>query len=258
MLKKIILALPLLAAFPANAAVTQISFLDASSGSHNGAFALDASSNDYALSVLCGATTTTLGATVAECAIVNASGQLTTAGTDNITQWAGSTLAAPTAPGTPQTTGLVPTVNVANTNNNGQATAGNSSPVVLPVAQVTVDPCTLSAKTNLAVSTNATTLTQIIAASGSNKIYICSINLIAPGATALNLASGTGTNCGTSTAAIIGSTTAANGQSYAANGGITLGNGAGTVAVAAASSELCTLQSNAVQVAGNITYVQAP
>ena len=45
-------------------------------------------------------------------------------------------------------------------------------------------------------------------------------------------------------------------MSLAANGGVTLGNGAGTIAVTAASSELCTLQSNAVYVSGNLTYVQ--
>lgn len=155
-----------------------------------------------------------------------------------------------TTPGT--TNGVV----VNNTNANGQASAANSSPVVLPVAQVTVDPCTLGAKINLPISTNATALTQIIALSGSTKIYICSINLVAPAATAFNLIGGTGTACAASTLAIIGSTTAANGMSWAANGGFTLGNGAGTVAVTAAGSELCTLQSTAVQVAGNLTYVQ--
>jgi hypothetical protein len=44
--------------------------------------------------------------------------------------WGGSTLAAATAPGTPQTSGLVPTFNVANTNPNGAAAPGGSSPVV--------------------------------------------------------------------------------------------------------------------------------
>jgi len=163
----------------------------------------------------------------------------------------------PTAYGTAPTGNVIgANVFVTNANANGQAIAANSSPVVLPAAQVTADPCSLGAKTNLAISTNATALTQIIAASGSTKIYICSITLIAPGATAFNLNTGTGTNCGTSTAALVGSTTAANGLSFAANGGLTLGNGSGTVAVTAASSELCTLQSNAVQIAGNLTYVQ--
>jgi hypothetical protein len=57
--------------------------------------------------------------------------------TSNLTELAGSTLAAPTAPGTPQTTGLVSTVNVANTNpsvaNNAtlaDSATANNSPVV--------------------------------------------------------------------------------------------------------------------------------
>ena len=164
-----------------------------------------------------------------------------------------------------------------NTNPNGQATMSNSSPVViasnqsaLPVSVASGqiasgaiaagasagDPCMFGTKSNLAISTNATSLTQIIAASGSTKIYICSISLIAAGATAFNLNTGTGTNCGTSTAALIGSTTAGNGMSFAANGGLTLGSGSGVIAVTAASSELCTLQSNAVYMSGNLTYVQ--
>lgn len=119
------------------------------------------------------------------------------------------------------------------------------------------DPCTFGTKVSLAISTNATASTQIIAASASTKIYVCSIILVAPAATAFNLLTGTGTNCGTSQAAVLGSTTAANGMSFAANGGITIGNGAGVIAIAnVAGAELCTFQSNAVQVAGNLTYVQ--
>jgi hypothetical protein len=56
----------------------------------------------------------------------------------SITGWGGSTLAAATAPGTPQTTGLVPTFNVGNTNANGSATSANSSPVVIASDQVAV------------------------------------------------------------------------------------------------------------------------
>ncbi len=66
----------LLAVSPANAAVTVYTFLDGSGVARNGAFALDASGNAYAPSDLCGALTTTLGATVANCAIIDASGQL--------------------------------------------------------------------------------------------------------------------------------------------------------------------------------------
>jgi hypothetical protein len=128
--------------------------------------------------------------------------------------------------------------------------------VCAPASAQLSDPCAINPKTNLAVSTNATALTQVIPAVTGAKIYICSIALIGAGATAFNLNVGTGTNCGTNTAALLGSTTAANGMSFPANGGFTLGNGAGTVAVTGASSEVCTVQSNAVYVSGVITYVQ--
>ncbi len=118
------------------------------------------------------------------------------------------------------------------------------------------DPCGYAFKTNLAISGNGTSLAQIIAASGSTKIYVCSLSLVAAGATAFNLNTGTGSNCASSTAALLGSTTAANGLSFASNGGMTLGNGGATILVTAASSEICTLQSNAVYVSGSMTYVQ--
>ena len=123
-------------------------------------------------------------------------------------------------------------------------------------AQSLGDPCFISAKTNLAVSTNATASTQIIAAVAGTKIYICSITLVAVRATAFNLTTGTGTNCGSNTAALVGSTTAANGMSLAANGILPAGSGNGTIASTPASSEICTFQSNAVFISGNITYVQ--
>ena len=129
----------------------------------------------------------------------------------------------------------------------------NKALVVSPINQ---DPCNYAAKTSYPLSSNATSLTQLIAASGSTKIYVCSIAVITASATAFNLNTGTGTNCGSSTAALIGSTTAANGMSLAANGGFTLGNGGYSVAVTAASSEICILQSNASYSSGVITYVQ--
>lgn len=205
MLKRVIASasiMALLATAPAQAAVTVITFLDGTSGSHNGAFALDASSNAYALSVLCGATTTTLGATVADCAIINGSGQLTTAGTDNITQWAGSNLAAPTAPGVPQTTGLVPTVNVANTNANGQTTASGSSPVVIASDQSAVPvsptpyPATAVPITASATGTTAATTATLTNVSG-HLTYICGFSIRANATAA---ATGNATVTGTKTA----------------------------------------------------------
>ena len=138
----------------------------------------------------------------------------------------------------------------------GAFASGSISAGAIAAGASAGDPCTFGTKSNYALSTNATALTQIIAASGSTKVYICSIAVVAAGASAFNLNYGTGSNCGTGTAALVGSTTAANGMSFAANGGLTLGNGSGTVAVTPASQAVCTVQSNAVYESGVITYVQ--
>jgi hypothetical protein len=120
------------------------------------------------------------------------------------------------------------------------------------------DPCFASAKTNLAINGNSTSSTQLIALSGSTTIYICSLSLIAAGATTVAFTTGTGTACVTNNAAVIGSTTAniANSISLAANGGLTLGSGVGTIAKGVASSEFCMILGSSVYVAGNLTYVQ--
>jgi hypothetical protein len=120
------------------------------------------------------------------------------------------------------------------------------------------DACMFANKTNLAISQNGTSSVQLIALSGSTSIYVCSLSLIAAGATTVAITTGTGTACVTGNAAVIGSTTAniANSISLAANGGLTLGNGGGTVAKGAASSELCMILGTSVFVSGNLTYVQ--
>ena len=156
-------------------------------------------------------------------------------------------------------TGNWPGVNafVTNTNANGQATAANSSPVVLPAAQVTADPCTLGTKQNFTIATSSGTL-QLVAPSGSTQVYICSLFTIGATASIQNIVGGTGATCTTGTpVAIAGSTTAANGMSFAANGGFTFGNGGGTVLrTTTAGHGVCLIQSATAALAGGGTYVQ--
>lgn len=148
-------------------------------------------------------------------------------------------------------------VSVTNTNANGQATMANSSPVTLASNQQVADPCTFRDKSTVAISTAADAT--IVSASASNKVYVCSLTLIAGAAEIVNLVEGTGTVCDTGAAAVMGSTTSANGLSLAANGGLTLGNGGGTVAKTAGTNvQLCLMLSTTNRVAGNITYVLAP
>src|SRR5882672_732771 len=148
-------------------------------------------------------------------------------------------------------------------NANGQATMAASAPVAIASNQSAIpisssDPCLGANKTNLPISQNGTSSVQLIALSGATVVYVCSLSLIAAGATTVAITTGTGSACVTSNAAVIGSTTAniANSLSLAANGGLTLGNGLGTIAKGAASSELCMINGSNVFVSGNLTYVQ--
>lgn len=120
------------------------------------------------------------------------------------------------------------------------------------------DPCASVNKTNLAISQNGTSSVQLIALSGSTTIYVCSLSLIAGGATTAVITTGTGTACVTNNAAVIGDTTTniANGLSFASNGGLTLGNGGGTIAKGASAGELCMALGTSVRMSGNLTYVQ--
>ena len=127
------------------------------------------------------------------------------------------------------------------------------------IGSVSVDPCAYGAKTNIAFSQNTTPANQIIAASGTTKIYICSMSMIAGGATTFSWVTGTGSNCGSSQTAVVGvtqSNVASQGLSLAANGGMTYGSGAGTVGLTPASGELCLTLGSAQYLAGNLTYVQ--
>jgi hypothetical protein len=121
---------------------------------------------------------------------------------------------------------------------------------------VSNDVCSQKTKLNLPISQSGTASVQLLPLSGSTVIYVCSLSLIAAGATTVALTTGTGAACGTGNTAVIGSTTIANSLSLTANGGLTLGSGAGTVALGAAAGELCMVLGNNVVVAGNLTYVQ--
>lgn len=142
-------------------------------------------------------------------------------------------------------------------NANGQATMANSAPVTLASDQAVADPCTFRAKSSVAIS--QATSTVLVAASASNRIYVCSLALVAGAAEIVALTQGTGAVCATSADAIIGSTTVANGMSLAANGGLTLGSGNGTVARGPnVNEDVCLLQDGTDRLAGVMTYVLAP
>ena len=117
------------------------------------------------------------------------------------------------------------------------------------------DPCDTSTVTGIPI--NQTGNTQLVALSGSTKIYICDVLVVTPDAESLNFVEGTGSVCGTGTAGVTGGSTAATGMAFSANGGFVLGNGGRTVmSTATAGDALCLFQTGSGQVSGRIRYVQ--
>ena len=124
------------------------------------------------------------------------------------------------------------------------------------IGYVSNDPCAYQAKTTAAFS-GSTGEFVIIPNTASKKTTICSISYRIASAGNVSIVTGTGTTCGTSAAALSGSTTAVSGLPEAANGGEALGSGGATVmASSLASGDICVLQSGTALVAGSATYVQ--
>lgn len=117
------------------------------------------------------------------------------------------------------------------------------------------NPCELSTPIQVPISQTAST--KIISATSAKKNYICSLVLVAAAAEIVNVVEGTGSTCGTSTAAIVGSTTAANGMSFVANGGLSAIGGKGNaISGVGTNVDTCLTQSTSSRVAGWATYVQ--
>lgn len=98
--------------------------------------------------------------------------------------------------------------------------------------------------------------TAVITATASQYVYICSIILVAGAAEVVSIWEGTGTACGTSSAAMLGSTTEANGLSVAANGGFSAVNGLPFLRTASTNVDVCVRQSGSNRVSGVITYAK--
>ncbi len=146
-------------------------------------------------------------------------------------------------------------------NANVVSVQGIASMTPLLVTQsANADPCSSSVtKTNVAISMQNTTTLKLVSLSSAKQIYICSLALIASGATVFSIADGTksSTECDTAAEAVIGAAVASHGLSLAANGGISFGSGNGTVArTITAAHDLCLFQSGSVDLSGVLTYVQ--
>jgi hypothetical protein len=138
----------------------------------------------------------------------------------------------------------------------GQFATGQGFKITDGTNFLVVDPCKAQAK--LYASINQTANTQLVAGTASEKIYVCSIHVVAAAATDVAVVEGTGSVCATSTAGVsgFGGATAATGWNFAANGGIALGNGDSSLGTEGSSGDnLCIYNSGSGQVSGGISYV---
>lgn len=100
--------------------------------------------------------------------------------------------------------------------------------------------------------------TAVITATASQYVYVCSIVLVAGAAETVSIWEGTGTACGTGSAAIFGSTTEANGLALAANGGFSAVAPTPFFRTASTNVDLCIRQVGTNQISGMISYLKAP
>jgi len=143
--------------------------------------------------------------------------------------------------------------------NEGQQTMANSISVAIASDQQVPDPCTFRAKSYAPINSSTAATTQLVAASASNKLYVCALHMITNAANNVALVEDDTSACASPTAGIVGGTTSGTGYILAANGGLTLGSGHGTVAVTAATNRyVCIITSAATQLTGGLSYVLAP
>lgn len=138
----------------------------------------------------------------------------------------------------------------------GQFATGEGFKITDGTNFLAVDPC--SAQPKSYASINQTANTQLVAGTASEKIYVCSIHVVAAAATNVAVVEGTGTVCGTGTAGVsgFGGATPATGWNFAANGGISMGNGDSSLGAEGTSGDnLCVYNSGSSQISGGISYV---
>jgi hypothetical protein len=108
----------------------------------------------------------------------------------------------------------------------------------------------IQANAQAAVNVSTATTSQIVAQSGSTKIYVTYAHVESAGTTTFKFVYGTGTNCGT------GTTDLHPAFAWTAQDGFSGGSGLGPILVVPAGNALCVTNSAAVQVSGWIAYTQ--
>lgn len=104
-----------------------------------------------------------------------------------------------------------------------------------------------------------TSNTQIVTGGANEFVYICSITFGSIGGSSFSVVEGTGSTCGTGTAAVAGGTTAAAGYGLAANGTMNAGSGVGAIMKTATMGDnVCIFPSGTGPLAGVVSFSQQP
>jgi hypothetical protein len=119
----------------------------------------------------------------------------------------------------------------------GAVSGGNLAPLIQANASVPIS-----------ISTAATT--QLVAASGSARIYVTAWDVVAGGVGTIKLEYGSGSNCATGATALTGAYT------LTAYSGNAIGTGLAPVFVVPAGAALCAVTSAAAPMNGSVTYTQ--
>lgn len=105
---------------------------------------------------------------------------------------------------------------------------------------------------NVQVAVNQTASATLITGTAGQRIYVCSILLVSAGAQLVSLVEGTGTNCATGVAALIGGTSAS--LSLAADSGFSTIAPFGWLSTQTTGNNLCLLQSGTGNISGTVSY----
>jgi hypothetical protein len=124
-------------------------------------------------------------------------------------------------------------------------------PVNSANVEYTPSPCSVdSLIQNVKIDTASAGNVQLVAISGSTVVTVCSYKVVASGATAFQLIYGTGTACAT------GETDHEGPMLLTTNSGVRDSGDGNKLFAGSAGAALCLENSNAIQVSGNVRFVQ--
>jgi hypothetical protein len=137
------------------------------------------------------------------------------------------------------------------TNTSAVKAASTAAVATDPALVVAMSPNNVPVATAQALlNDSVSTALQIVALSGSTKIYVTSFSIVASVAENVKFVTGTGSNCAT------GQTDMTSNMAFSANGGIARGGGMGPVLVVPAGQALCVLASTTGPTAVDVSYAQ--